>query len=256
MFLKDFVSSINSYFKALKLINKLKLWKFFLVPAVLGLIIGAFLITTAFGLSDNVGAFISGFWPWDFGRNFVIGFSTWLGGFFILVLGILVYKHIIMALSAPFMTPVSEKVETYLTGIDVAKTESKNNFFAQLMRSIRLNFRNLTIELLVTLPLMILAIIPVVGIVFTAAIIYFQSYYTGFGNLDYTLERHLNYVESQSFVKKNKGIAVGNGLVFTLMLFIPFFGIMLALPVATVASTIDTIKKLHAENKLVLSVAI
>lgn len=252
MFVKDFFSSINSYFKAIKLINKLKLWKFFLVPALLGLLIGGILFTTAYALSDNLGHFISDFWRWNFGRNFVTNLSTWIGGFFIIILGILVYKHLIMALAAPFMTPISEKIETYLTGKECPKTESKREFFGQILRSLRLNARNLVIELLITLPLMVLSIIPVIGLVATALIFYFQSYYTGFGNLDYTLERHLNYRESQNFVKKNKGIAVGNGLIFTLMLFIPFFGIMLTLPISTVASTIETVRKLHGEEKLVL----
>lgn len=248
--IKDFLSSITNHFKAIVIIKKLNLWKYFLIPAGLGLIIGGIFIASAYSLSDNIGALISNFWTFDFAKDFVTGFSTFIGGLFVLIIGILIYKHLLMALSAPFMTSVSEKVEEYLTGEKVSISESNSNFMTQLFRTIRLNITNLLIELTITLPLMILSLIPVFGLVAIFFIFYFQSYYTGFGNMDYTLERHLNYSESKYFVKKHKGIAIGNGLVFTFMLFIPFVGIMITLPISTVASTIDSVKKLHADKFL------
>ena len=250
--IKDFLQSITSYIHALRIIKKLNLWKYFLVPAGLGLILGGIFIGTAYGLSDNIGSYFASIWPWDFGKSVVQTMSSWIGGLSIIILGILLYKHILMAVSSPFMTPVSEKVEEYLTGEPIPKVESKREFMAIMMRSIRLNGRNLLKELIFTLPLMLLSLIPIVGIVATVLIFYIQSYYTGFGNMDYTLERHLNYTESKAFVKKNRGIAVGNGLVFTFMLFIPLVGIMLTLPISTVASTLDTVKKLHPEKTFVV----
>jgi CysZ protein len=98
--------------------------------------------------------------------------------------------------------------------------------------------------------LIILSFIPVVGIVASMLILYVQAYYTGFGNMDYTMERYFNYRDSKKFVKRHRGIAVGNGLVFTLMLFVPIVGIMLTLPVATVASTVDTIDKIQKEKSV------
>ena len=70
--------------------------------------------------------------------------------------------------------------------------------------------------------------------------------------MDYTLERYLSYKQSSIFVKKNKGLAAGNGLLFILMLFIPIAGITLTLPISTVAATIETLKKLEKEGKVVL----
>jgi len=246
--IKDIVKSIQTYFKAIKVINELKLWKFFLIPTVIGLILGLTFISTAFSLSDNLGNSIAEYWTFDFGKSFVMGLSSWIAGFLILILGIILYKHILMALSAPFMTPVSEKVESYLTGKPIVKNNSKKSFVTQLARSIRLNTRNLLKELAITLPLMLLSLIPVVGIIAVILIFYFQSFYTGFGNMDYTLERHLDYKESKLFIKKNKGLAIGNGAIFTAMLLIPFVGIMLTLPISTVASTIDTVERLSGNN--------
>jgi len=244
--IKDISKSVQTYFKAIKIINELKLWKFFLIPIIIGLSLGLLFISSAYGLSDNLGDYVANFWPFEFGKSFVTGLSSWIAGFIILILGIIIYKHILMALSAPFMTPVSEKVEVYLTGKPMVKSASKKDFISQLMRSIRLNSRNLLKELAITLPLMLLSLIPVINLFAIVLIFYYQSYYTGFGNMDYTLERHLNYKESKQFVKKNKGLAIGNGAVFTAMLLIPFVGIMLTLPIATVASTIDTVERLKA----------
>jgi len=243
--IKDIAKSIQTYIKAIRLIAELNLWKYFLIPIVIGLLLGMSFISTAISLSDDFGASISQYWPFDFGKGFVTGFSSWVAGFIIIILGIIIYKHVLMALSAPFMTPVSEKVESHLTGKQIIIDDSKSNFISQLLRSIRLNVRNLIKELVITLPLMILSLIPGIGLIAVVLIFYFQAYYTGFGNMDFTLERHLNYNESKNFVKQNRGIAIGNGAVFTAMLLIPFIGVMLTLPIATVAATIDTVDRLE-----------
>ena len=66
--------------------------------------------------------------------------------------------------------------------------------------------------------------------------------------MDYTLERHKKYGDSIKFVNKHKGVAAGNGTIFILMLLIPFFGIMLALPISTAAATISTVEKLESDK--------
>ncbi len=247
--IKDIFISIKTYVKALRLINELKLWKFFLIPILLGFVLGLFYLSIAYGLSNKLGNYMASFWFFEFGKSFVVTFSSWIAGFIIFILGIILNKHILMALSAPFMTPASEKIEAHLTGKPIVKNNSKRDFVSQLLRSVRINLRNLIKELAITLPLMILSLIPVVNLIAISLIFYYQSYYTGFGNMDYTLERHLNYTKSKQFVKKNKGLAIGNGAVFTIMLLIPFIGVMLTLPIAAVASTINTVERLNLTNK-------
>ena len=250
MFFKDFKNGIAAYNTALKLISELKLWKYFFVPALIGLFVGVTVVWTAYGMVDSIGVKISELWPWDILRDTMATIGKWLGGLLILVVGLMLYKHVVMALSSPFMGPVSERIEEHLTG----KQIEPNSFMTLLLRGIRINVRNLVREILLTMPLMILGFISVVNLVTTVLIFYIQSYYAGFGNMDYTMERHLKYSESITFVKKYNGVAVGNGLVFILMLFIPLIGIMLTLPVSTAASTIETLKKLDADGKVKLLV--
>ena len=75
-----------------------------------------------------------------------------------------------------------------------------------------------------------------------------QSFYAGFGNIDYTLERHLNVRNSIRLVRVNKGLALGNGLVFMGLLAIGI-GFLIAPPLAAVAATIETTKRLGTLKK-------
>jgi CysZ protein len=154
-----------------------------------------------------------------------------------------------MAFSAPFMSPVSEKIEAHLTGVE-RHNHRKTSFKEQLWRGIRINIRNLGKELLFTLPLLLLKFIPVVNILSTVLLFLLQAYYAGFGNMDYTLERHFKYRESINFVGRHKGIAIGNGIIFILFLLIPVVGVILVLPMSVTASSISTVKLLQNESTL------
>ena len=153
-----------------------------------------------------------------------------------------------MAFSAPFMSPVSEKIEAHLTGVP-AHSNRNTSFKEQLWRGIRINFRNLVKELLITIPILLLKFIPVVNIFSTALLFLVQAYYAGFGNMDYTLERHFKYRESVQFIRKYRGIAIGNGTVFILFLLIPIIGVILVLPMSVTASSLNTVKLIEAEKK-------
>jgi CysZ protein len=58
--------------------------------------------------------------------------------------------------------------------------------------------------------------------------------------LDYSCERNkLSPSESIAFIGRHKGLAVGNGMVFYLMHFIPVIGWVLAPAYAVIAATIS-----------------
>lgn len=246
---KNILKGIKSYSGTFKLISKLKLWKYFGIPMIISVVTAGLIGFLAWSLSSTIGEFISGIWIWEFGKETFTSFSSIVGGVLIVILGFILYKHIVMALSAPFMSPVSEKIEVHLTGVDTHQHRS-TSFNEQLWRGIRINVRNLFKEILFTIPLIILGFIPIVGFVASGLIFLVQAYYAGFGNMDYTLERHLKYNDSLAFVRKNKGIAIGNGIVFMLFLFIPIVGIILVLPLSVTAATANTIELLNPENEL------
>lgn len=246
--IKNAINGIKAYFGAFGLLSKLGLWKYFGVPILISVLTGVFFIGMAYLFSGSLGGFIAKVWVWDWGSETFTIVSKWIAGLLIIAVGLVFYKHIVMALSAPFMSPVSEKVEAYILG----KTNHKHrnsSFREQLVRGIRINGRNLVKELLFVIPLVFVSFIPVIGIFATVLIFVIQAYYVGFGNMDYTMERHFKYRDSIVFVNKHRGLAIGNGIIFMLMLFIPVVGLIITLPVAVVAASIETVKLLQKEGK-------
>ena len=104
-------------------------------------------------------------------------------------------------------------------------------------------------ELLLTIPILLLGFIPVIGLFSTVLLFLVQAYYAGFGNMDYTLERHFKYNESLQFVSNHRGLAIGNGIVFMLFLLIPVIGVILVLPLSVTAASVKTVEALELNNK-------
>ena len=247
--IKDIFKGIRAYAGTFKLISKLKLWKYFGVPMLISFLVASLIFLSAYTLSDNFGFYISKLWIWEWGKETFFSISKILSAVLILVLGFILYKHIVMALSAPFMSPVSEKIEAHILGIE--RHQHRNTSFSeQLWRGIRINIRNLVMELLLIIPIILIGFIPIIGIVSTILLFLVQAYYAGFGNMDYTLERHFKYDESIKFVKQHRGVAIGNGIVFMLFLLIPFIGIILVLPLSVTAASTGTVTLLKEQNRL------
>ena len=245
--IKGILSALQTYKTSFGLISKLGLWKYFAIPMIISFITALSVGLIAWGFSDNLGHWIAQIWPWEWGAQ---GFDTMaqiLSALLIIAIGLILYKHIIMALSAPFMSPVSEKIEAHLKGENHTHRDTSNT--EQLIRGVRINVRNLALELLITLPILLLNLIPIIGSIAATVLLFLtQSYYAGFGNMDYTLERHFKYRESINFIKDNRGYAIGNGMVFMLFLLIPVVGIILVLPVSVTAATVQTVRLLDKKQ--------
>lgn len=250
--IKNIIKGIKAYAGTFKLISQLKLWKYFAIPILISLVTAIVIGVTAYGLSDNIGSFIAKIWRWETGLETFTAISSFFGGALIIVIGFILYKHIVMALSAPFMSPVSEKIEAHYLG-QKAHKHRNTSFKDQLWRGIRINVRNLVKELLLTIPILIIGFIPVIGILSTVLLFLLQAYYAGFGNMDYTLERHFNYKDSLSFVKNHRGYAIGNGMIFMLFLLIPILGVILVLPFSVTAATSQTVSILKEKELMVVN---
>ncbi|RPE00065.1 coproporphyrinogen III oxidase [Aureibaculum marinum] len=245
--IKNIFKSIQNYTQSFGLISELKLWKFFFIPILISIVTAIIIGFLAYGLSDDIGYYITKIWRWNWGKEVFTTISNVIGGLTIVVLGLILYKHIIMALSAPFMSPVSERIEAHFSGVQPSELHHHRttSFSNQLWRGIRINLRNLGKELLFTIPILLLSFIPIINIFTTVLLFLIQAYYAGFGNIDYTLERHFNYKDSIDFVRKNKGFAIGNGVIFMLFLMIPVVGVILVLPFSVTAASIGTVSLIN-----------
>lgn len=234
-----------AYFEAYEIISRLKLWKFFAIPMLISLVVFLLIVFVSYAFSDAIGSYIASFWTWDFGKETFNTISRVFSGLLIVLIGFITFKHIVMALSAPFMGPISKKIEDDFRGVvSQVKTTSSSDL---LRRGIKISSRNLFRELLLSIPILLLGFIPVIGLFSAILLFLMQAYFAGFGNMDYTLERYFSYQKSILFVKKNRGVAIGNGLVFMLFLLIPFIGVILVLPFSVTAATIATVKLMNED---------
>jgi len=242
--IKDFFDGISSYAKAFRFLSRMRLWGYFLLPGLLSLATGIGILAAAWSLSDNVGRLLVSWYHWDWGKIVVENVASFLGGFLVLVVGLIVYKHLVTILASPFMSPLSEKVERELSGKPSTLKFSFRQIATDILRGVRIALRNSLRELFLTLLLLALSLLPILSPVTTVGIILLQAYYFGFGNMDFALERHFGVKESVLFVKRYRGLALGNGLV-TMLLLMSVVGFLFVLPLATVAATIETVKRLE-----------
>jgi CysZ protein len=246
--LREITHGIQDYFKAYRLLNEINLWRYFYIPIIISFVLGIAIIFASYGFSDTIGSYISSIWVFSWGKETVTTISNILGGLIVFAFGIIIFKHALMILVAPFMSPISEKVERHIYGF---VKKSGTGFKAQtsaFARALQLSLRNFIMEMLWIIPLFIFSFIPVIGFIFVALIFITQAYYAGFGNMDYTLERYFPYNRSIQYVRTHRGIAIGNGAVFMLILLIPIFGILIVLPLSAVAATITTLRELHTKK--------
>jgi CysZ protein len=249
--LKDFKDGISAYTEAFSIISRQKLWGYVMVPGFLSIAYGIVVVLLSQLFSGNITDLVAARYPWEWGADLVRRLAGFISTVIIFAGALMAYKYVILVLVAPFMSPLSEKVESYLRGGEKASVPfSVSRMTRELIRGLRVSLRNIIRELLLTLILLIVGAIPVLGLLSAPAIFAVQSYYAGFGNMDYTMERHLNVRRSVEFVRDYKGLAVGNGLVFLLLLLIPFLGLFLAPSLATVAGTVETVKRLDYEEGL------
>ena len=238
--ISNLIDGLKAYLEAYEVISRLKLWRFFLIPMLISVLIFLNIVLVSISFSDEIGLYISSFWSWDFGKETINTVSMILGGIILISIGLIVFKHLVMILSAPFMGPISKKIEDDFTGV-TSQTQVSSPL-TLMFRSIKISSRNLFRELLLSIPILILGLIRLIGFFSLFLLFLMQAYFAGFGNMDYTLERHFNYQKSIQFVKANKGIAIGNGLVFMLFLLIPFVGVIFIIPFSVTSATIATVK--------------
>jgi len=155
--INGFAQGLRAYFEAYQILSRLRLWKYFAIPIVLSVIIFFIIGVLSYFLSEDIGNYIanvwfSTFWPWDHGRGTIHNISNMLGAMIVILIGFIVFKYLIMALSAPFIGPISKIIEDDFTGIISEKENSSS--FKLLLRGVKIAMRNLLRELLLTLPIL------------------------------------------------------------------------------------------------------
>ncbi|GAB5554358.1 MAG: hypothetical protein Sapg2KO_39490 [Saprospiraceae bacterium] len=244
--LKDLVSGMTAYLNAFQIASKHRLWVYFIAPVLISIALAVGIFYSAWGLSGNIGNVINNIYPWEWGSEAVAKIGQVFGGLLIIAVGLILFKNLTIALASPFMSFLSEKVERLLYG-GSSPTFSAAQFFSDLARGIRIAIRLIVRELFFTLLLFLLGLIPIFSPVVPFALFAMQAYYAGFGNIDFTLERYYKVRKSVQFIRQNRGMAIGNGIVY-LLLYFTLIGFIFALPLGTIAGTTEAMKKLSTQK--------
>jgi CysZ protein len=246
--LNDTLKGIGAYFRAVSMISEARLWKFFLAPALISIGLLVVIVTLALTVNTHLGAWLVSWWTWEWGNGVVEEVGKWVSSILVLLLGLMLYKHLVMILCGPFMSPLSERLEHHLTGHTPNTPVGMVANVRTSIRGIRLAIRLLVRELLLTIPLLLLGFIPGLNLVSLVLLFLLQAYYAGYGNLDFTLERYYNVKDSIRFVHAHRGVALGNGIPFIVLL-LTGFGFLIALPLAASAGTIEVLDKVEADSR-------
>jgi len=242
--IKDVFIGITAYFRYLSLVRKNGLGRFFFAPIIVGILLITTIGTSAYGFSDNLGHLMSDWYPWKRGAAFVQSFSSVIAGIFIFVIGLIIAKYLVLILASPFMSPMSQNIEAqgvYKPALPYQSLTAMEGIW----RGLRIASVNIFKELSITLVILVFSlIIPILG-PFTAVLLFLiQAYYAGSGNMDYTLERYFGVKESKQFIRANRGLAIGNGIVFVALLMLGL-GFFIAPPLGTLAATPEVLKRLE-----------
>lgn len=240
---KDFIDGFSAYLRAFRDISRYNLWGYVLVPGLISLLLGIGIFSGAWAASDNIGAWLISFYPFEWGAEWIASVANVFGGLVVVALGLILFKYIVMIVASPFMSFLSESIEKKMVGGEAPKPNLQM-IISDMVRGIRLALRNIFRELFFTVIILILGVLLPFLSPFVAIIIFIiQAYYAGFGNMDFTLERYYRVGGSVSFVRQYRGLALGNGTVFMLLL-MTGIGFLFALPLGTVAATTETLKRL------------
>ncbi len=205
--LNEIKKGILAYTEAIQKFNKFDLQKYFLlVFLLLFIFLFPVMIMDAF---MYLFSFILPFSKSTKYESLFAQFMASISGFFLLLV------------LSPVFSLVSEKVTAKLQG----KTYhfSSTQFIKDILRGIKITLRNLIYEyLFIALISILLYLSPknsISNIMGNILLILVTSYYYGFTLLDYALENHrFSYKKSLNFVKNNKGIAIGLGLVYHIII--------------------------------------
>jgi CysZ protein len=244
--LKEIVIAIQAYRKAHQFIGKHNLWKWILIPGFFYMILFSagiyfFWISADSAVSDL--SQLIGIDRWlHRQQSAALSFLFMMGGIMVRLTMIFFYfslfKYLFLIIGSPVFAYLSEKTESIIEGKEFNFQYAQ--LFKDISRGVRLAFRNCLWQTVYTVSILILSFIPLVGWITPVISSLVECYFYGFSMLDYSCERHgLSPAASIVYIGKRRGLAIGNGLIFYLMHFVPFVGWVLAPSYALVAATIS-----------------
>lgn len=244
--LKEIIIAIQSYFKAHAFISKHRLWKWILIPGILYALLFVAGIYAFFLSSSEVIDYLftlTGLKGWmlkmeDSLFKFLFIFGQIILHIVMMLFYFSLFKYLFLIIGSPLFAYLSEKTAAIMEGRDFPFSFSQ--LLKDIVRGIKLALRNVLWQTVYTFSILLLSFIPLVGWFTPLMAMLVECYYLGFSMLDYSCERNkLSTQASMAFIGRHKGLAIGNGIVFYTLHWIPVLGWIIAPSYAVVAATIS-----------------
>ncbi len=247
-FFEQVVMAIKSYGKAISFVFEKGLWLYFIYSIVIAGLLTFVGFEIIRHLSDLLEEWIMSFFTADKKDGWFRFLSDAL--YFLLSIGLKILfffifstfsKYILLILMSPIMALISERTEEIITGN--VYPFNFNQYIKDIGRGIVIALRNMLIEFGFIYLGFLVVWIPIIGWIAALFLIVLSYYFYGFSMIDYVSERRrMGMSQSVSYVRKNKGLSIGNGFVFSLIFAIPLIGGMLAAVVAPAAACIAVLE--------------
>lgn len=254
-FFSEFGRGISAHISAIKFTAKHKLWWYFAVPLILSIILTVGGFYSIWGIGNIAGDALchySGLLMPESERNTVAGFIAggvatvlgWIISFLFFLLMMKLLRYLILIIISPVLALASERVDGIITGKKYPF--ELHQFLKDVMRGITVSLRNMLLELLIFTGTLCISWIPGLNLLIIPFLAITGWYFLGLNMMDYTFERHrMKISEGTRFTRKHKGLAIGNGLIYSLLLYIPFLGFTFGPVLSVIAATIATLEKLE-----------
>ena len=227
---------LNSIPQGLSFIVKHRLFGYFLKSGLIALVLLAVVAISSWFLGGFVGSSIAALLP-DFGAKNP-GILKWTGRLTTFILAFILFKYLVLIATGPLMSALSEKIENkYASGMN----RLSMSFTYSMYRGIKLSIRNLAFELILTLLILALNLIPLLSIIVPILLFIIQAYYAGIGVMDYTLERFKSVKGTTRFARNNRIMTTGYGSIYLVLLLIPIVGVFFSPVITTAVSTHGTL---------------
>jgi CysZ protein len=242
--LKEIIIAFQSYVKAHHFITKHKLWKWIVIPGILYTLLFSagmyFFLESSNSAVNWINDILSKWLRHQ--PSAALSFMFIMGEIMVRLVLLFFYfslfKYLILIIGSPVFAYLSQQTEALINGKEY--TFQTDQVLRDMRRGIPLALRNSLWQSVYTISILILSFIPLIGWITPVICIMVESYYYSFSMLDYSCQRHnLTSPASIAYIGQHKGLAIGNGLVFYGMHFIPVLGWVLAPAYAVIAATIS-----------------
>ncbi|MCC5946506.1 MAG: EI24 domain-containing protein [Bernardetiaceae bacterium] len=231
-FFNEFRIGITSYKTAFSFVREHNLWAFVWIPIAINLFLFGISALAFYQIGAEVLAYLEAqllpaermAW-WALALSYLLRFVIYM------LMGLLYlksYRYLMMIFLLPSLGILAGKVQDILHPALANQPFSWKQFISDIWRGLGLSLYCISIELALTIPLLLLSLFfPVLSLFFTLLIILIESYFLGFGVIDLRNEwARLSAKFSKRLIFNRLGFTLSVGLLHYALLLVPILGVL------------------------------